>query len=84
MFVAILKKRVEKPIIFQTIRLRINGLAPCVRASGFEALNLFRVPQNTTCRVPLNTRIRPAERIKCNRENSRFLYQISGRIIKVA
>jgi hypothetical protein len=26
------------------------------------------VPQNTTCRVPLNTKIRPAGRIKCNRE----------------
>jgi hypothetical protein len=26
------------------------------------------VPQNTTCRVPVNTKIRPAGRIGCNRE----------------
>lgn len=26
------------------------------------------MPQNTTCRVPVNTKIRPAGRIECNRE----------------
>ena len=38
------------------------------RASCFEARNSFLVPQNTTCRVPVNTKIRPAGRIKCNKE----------------
>src|SRR5690606_9068182 len=42
---------------------------PLQRASCFEALTRFRVPQNTTTyRVPVNTKIRPAGRIKCNRE----------------
>jgi hypothetical protein len=38
------------------------------RASCFEARIEFRVPQNTTCNVLVNIKIRPKRRIKCSRE----------------
>ncbi len=56
-------------------------LAPS-RASCFEALTQFRVPQNTTCRVPLNTKIRPSGRIKCNRENGSMPFPLPSILSK--
>ncbi len=55
-------------ILITNIATSESVFCPLLRASCFEALTRFRVPQNTTCRVPVNTKIRPAGRIKCNRK----------------
>jgi hypothetical protein len=53
-----------------------------LRASCFEARTRFRVPQNTTCRVPANTKIRPSGRIGCNRENGSIPFSLPSDLIK--
>jgi len=57
-------------IIFSIERKKLTSevFLPPARASGFELRKFFSAAQNTTCRVPVNTRIRPSERITVTRE----------------
>ena len=41
---------------------------PPARTSRFEQPKYFRAAQNTTCRVLVNTKIRPSGRIESKRE----------------
>jgi len=56
------------PFLTSAKNLTSEGFPAPGRASCFEARTQFRVPQNTTCRVLANTKIRPSGRIKSSRK----------------